>query len=180
MSVGFVRPNVSELQLHVFERSVHPELFAIYAIGIVRQPNFLATFRLCEEGHVIEFRSREGLLTEVVAAKGHPLPKRSEVFQRRVKGSRDESLRSQKGLVYSTSFQSERLSPEVFLMMHEELLLDCEKAPLAYIFPPANRLAPAALSYLQVDVWPNSVLVHTCHTFPADCAIVKTQSLIEI
>ncbi len=180
MSVGFVRPNVSELQLHVFERSVHPELFEIFAAGIVQQPKFLARFQICDEGHTVEFRTPSGILTEVVAAKGHTLPERFEVFQRRVKGSRDESLRCQNGLAYSTSFQSERLSPEAFLALHDELLQDCEKAPLSYIFPPANRLAPAALSYLQVDVWPNSILVHTCHTFPADCAIVKTQSLFEV
>ncbi len=180
MSVGFVRPNVAELQLHVFERSVHPELFEIYAAGIVQQPKFNATFRLCEEGHVIEFRTRDGLLTEVVAAKGQLLPARCEVFERRMKGVRDESLRSHNGLTYNVSFQNERLSPELFLQLHEELLADCEKAPLSYIFKPANRLAPAALSYLQVDIWPNSMLVHTCHTFPADCAIVKTQSLFEL
>ena len=50
--------------------------------------------------------------------------------------------------------------------MHEELSSDCEKAPLRHSFAAKNRLAPAALSFLQTDVWSHSLLVHAVHTFP--------------
>jgi hypothetical protein len=33
---------------------------------------------------------------------------------------------------------------------------------------------------VQTDVWTHSLLIHAFHTFPEDCAIVKTQSLFEL
>jgi hypothetical protein len=67
----------------------------------------------------------------------------------------------------------------VFLNLHEELSIDCGRADLAYRFPPANRLAPEALSLIRTEVCPRSLLIHAFHTFPESAAVVKTQSLFE-
>jgi hypothetical protein len=180
MRVGFVRPNVSELLFHVFERSLHPELFDIHRTAQIRQANFQATIRICDAGHVVQFASRESIVTEVLASRVQPLPTRMQIIERRIKASRDETLRLSSGLAYHTSFQIEKLNPEQFLNMHEELLLDCQRAPISHCFEAQNRLAPAALSFIQTDVWPHSLLVHSFHTYPEECAIVKTQSLFEL
>lgn len=180
MTVGFVRPSVAELSLHVFERSLHPELFDVRAQTVIRQPNYVACSQICESGHVVTFRCGQTTLTEVVAPGIQPLPERKRVLCRRLKGCRDESLNVPSGVNIHMSYQVERLPPEVFLNMHEELLLDCQRAPLSHCFSSQNRLSPAALSFIQADVWPNSLLIHAFHTFPDDCAIVKTQSLYEL
>ncbi len=78
------------------------------------------------------------------------------------------------------SYHLERVDAEVFANLHEELSHDCLKADLSCRFPPANRLAPEPLSLLRADISPRSLLVHTFHTFPESCAIVKTQSLFEV
>ena len=54
------------------------------------------------------------------------------------------------------------------------------RVPLAVITNCSARLAPAAVSYLQLDLFPRSLLVHAFHTFPENCAVVKTQTLIEL
>ncbi len=180
MSVSFVRPNVSELLFHVFERSLHPELFDVHRTAHVLQANFRATIRICDAGHVVEFQTRDTIVTEVLAGREQPLPSRMQIIERRIKASRDETLRLSSGIAYHTSFQIEKLSPEQFLNMHEELLLDCQRAPISHAFEAQNRLAPAALSFIQTDVWPHSLLIHSFHTYPEECAIVKTQSLFEL
>ncbi len=180
MSVGIVRPNVSDLLFHVFERTLHPELFEVRNAARVRQPRFVAKIRIVDTGHLIEFRTRRDQLTEVVASREQPLPERFEVLQRSINRDRDEKLQFASGLTYSTSIQIERLSPERFLQVHEELASDCEKAPLRHSFVAQNRLAPAALSFLQTDIWPHSLLVHAFHTFPDTCTVVRTQSLFEM
>jgi hypothetical protein len=180
MTVGFVRSSVAELALHLFDRSLHPELFDVRAQTVIKQPVYTADAQICESGHVVTFRFGQTTVTEVVAPRQQPLPERKQVLHRRLKGCRDESIKVPSGIGVHVSYQVERLPPEVFLNMHQELLLDCQRAPLSHCFNSANRLSPAALSFIQADVWPHSLLIHAFHTFPDDCAIVKTQSLYEL
>jgi hypothetical protein len=180
MSVGFLRPNVSELVFHLFERSLHPELFAFQRVETIRTEKFRAHIRICDAGHVVEFHTGKLLLTEVLSGRHQLLPSRQQILERRVKAARDETLRFENGLAYHASFQLEKLNPDAFLALHEELVLDCERAPISHCFVTQNRLAPAALSFIQTDLWPHSLLVNSCHTYPEDCAVVKTQSLFEI
>ncbi len=180
MSVGFVRPDVSDLSLAVFGRSVHPELFVIHEQTKVAHDGFVANVAISQAGHVLQLRSGSHVLCEVVAPREQPLPHRQRLFEKTLRGSRDESLWLPGGVGYHLSFQIERLDPEVYLHLHEEFSSDCRKATLGHMFAPPNRLAPAAVSYLQLDLFPHSLLVHAFHTFPENCAVVKTQTLIEL
>lgn len=180
MNVDFVRPSVSDLMLHLFERPLHPELFEVCREESIVQPEYSARIRLCDSGHLVTFQTGRTVLTEVLTRRGQPLPERNERMSRALKGCRDESVELNGPLSYHVSFQVEKLAPEVFLTLHEELLLDCQHAPIAQSFGSANRLAPAALSFVQTDIWTHSLLIHAFHTFPEDCAIVKTQSLFEL
>ncbi len=47
-------------------------------------------------------------------------------------------------------------------------------------FDSSGRMALGALSYINVETRSRSLLVQAFHTFPDDCAIVKSQSLIRI
>ncbi len=180
MKVSSVRPDVSELNLAVLGRSVHPELFAIYERTSVVQEGFRATLAICDAGHLLELRTPHHTVCEIVCPKGQTLPHRQRLFDKKLRGSRDEVLVLPGGVGYQLSFQVERLDPEVYLHLHEEFSIDCRKATLGRMFDPTNRLAPAAISYLQVDLFPRSLLVHAFHTFPENCAVVKTQTLIEL
>lgn len=180
MTVGIVRPDVSELNLAVLGRSVHPELFAIYERATVVQHGFRANLAICEAGHLLELRTSQHTICEIVCPKRQSLPLKHRLFDKKLRGYRDESLVLPGNVSYQLSFQVERLDPMVYLQLHEEFSTDCRKATLGYIFDPPNRLAPAAVSYLQVDLFPRSLLVHAFHTFPENCAVVKTQTLIEL
>lgn len=180
MNVGFVRPSVSELALHLFGWSLHPELIDVRREETIRQPDYSATVRISDAGHLVEFQCRDMTVTEILARRDQLLPERRLLLHRRVRGCRDESCELDSGMRYHLSFQVEKLPPEVFLNLHEELLQDCQRAPISHSFVAANRLSPAALSFVQTDIWPRSLLIHAFHTFPEDCAIVKTQSLFEL
>lgn len=180
MAVGFVRADVSELNLAILGRSVHPELLTIYERASVVRDGCQAHLAICDAGHLVELRLPNQTVCEVVAPKGQSLPQRDRLFDKKLRGSRDESLWFPGGLGYQLSFQVERLDPEVYLQLHEEFAADCLKATLGHIFDPPNRLAPAAISFLQLDLFPRSLLIHAFHTFPENCAVVKTQTLIEL
>lgn len=180
MSVAFARPDVSELVFHVYGRALHPELFDSFATEAIRQDGYCATVSICEDGHVVSFQSGDALLCEVTASCYHPLPQRKRFLENRLRGHRDGSFLCDSGVQYHMSFQVERLHPDVFLKMHEELVLDCNRCQLAHRFPNGNRMAPGPLSLIRTDVTPDSLLIHAFHTFPENSAVVKTQSLFEL
>jgi len=180
MHVGFARPDVDELVLHLYGRSVHPELFDVYARSELRLEGFTVDLRLCDAGHVIEFRHAGGVLTEVASTGRHPLPNRKRMIDNKLHGNRDECHDFECGLRYQVSYQVEYLDPEVYLNFHEELLGDCRRAAVAFCFPPGNRFSPCPISLIRREVYPDSLLVHAFHTFPDSCAVVKTQSLFEM
>jgi Protein of unknown function DUF2617 len=180
MSVGFVRPNSSRLMLLVYGRSVHPELFRIFAATDIAQDGYGATLRICDTGHSVAFRYKEHTVTELTASRDQLLPQKRRLLEKSLRGCRDESVRFDGGLRYSLSYHMERLEPTVFLNFHEELLADCKRAAVSYRFPAENRLSPEPLSLLRTESGSRSLLIHAFHTFPESCSVLKTQSLFEI
>jgi hypothetical protein len=166
--------------LHVYGRSVHPELVHVFAETDVWQESYLARLRICDAGHTISFRYDGRTVTELTATRDQLLPQKKRFLEKSLRGCRDESVPFDGGLRYSVSYQMERLDPIVFLNMHEELLADCKRATIAYRFPAENRLSPEPLSLLRTEAGAHNLLVHAYHTFPESRTILKTQSLFEL
>ncbi len=180
MSVGFVRPNSSQLMLHVYGRSVHPELFRTFAETEIAADRYAATLRICDTGHSITFRHKGHTVTELIASRDQLLPQKKRLLEKSLRGCRDEMVHFDGGLRYSVSYQLERLEPNVFLNFHEELSADCKRVAISYRFPTENRLSPEPLSLLRTDAGGRSLLIHAFHTFPESCSVLKTQSLFEL
>lgn len=180
MAVGFVRPDVSDLGLAVFGRALHPELLTFREQATIKHHQFEARVAICDAGHLLELRTGHQTVCEVVAPLGQPLPKQFRFWEKKLRGGRDQSLSLPGGISYQLSFHVERLDPDRYLTLHDEFSEDCRKATLGHVFTTPNRLAPAAISYLQADLFPHSLLVHAFHTFPENCAVVKIQTLIEL
>jgi len=180
MTVGFARPNSSRLMLHVYGRSVHPELFRVFAETEIARDAFCVGLRICDAGHTIGFRYDGHTVTELTASRDQLLPQKKRFLEKSLRGCRDESVRFEGGLQYTVSYQMERLDPTIFLNFHEELLADCKRAAVAHRFPAETRLSPEPLSLLRADVASDSLLVHAFHTFPESCSVLKTQSLFEL
>lgn len=179
MNVQFARPDVADLMLRVFPRALHPELFDCHGQVLVRTGPFALQIRLCTAGHTLCLRQGERILTEAITEKDQVLPRRQCVLEQKVRGCRTRSVSLPAGLRYDVGCQLEVLDAEVFLRMHEELLADCPSADLAHEYPTGNRFSPSALSLVRFELMQSSAIVHAFHTFPAHCAIVKTQSLLE-
>jgi hypothetical protein len=180
MAVSFARPNVANLVFHLYGRSVHPELFQVYAESQLWQNSYSAQLQICDAGHVVAFCYGDSTIFEVTATQEQLLPKKKRLLEKRLRGHRDDALRFENGLRYQVSYQLEQLDPDVFVSLHEELLADCNDAEVAHCFPASNRLAPGPVSLLRTEASSHSLLVHAFHTFPENCAVVKTQSLYEL
>lgn len=179
MTVGFARPDASQLSFHMFERAVHPELFDVYAEARLTADDFAAAIRICEAGHLVEFRRGEHVVTEVTGHARQELPRRGLNLEYRLRGNRDTSVELPGGIRFHYSGHVEKLAAEVFAEIQQELQWDVPRALLSYEFPSVHRLTASALSIIRAEATSGSFAVHSFHTFPASLSVLRTQSLYE-
>ena len=178
MSVPFLRPPVRELVFQLYGRPLHPELFDILAVRKIQRADYELTVRITRTGHVISWGNGSVFLTEVAAGE-QSLPEYRRLFARRLRGEHNDTVRLGDGITYQTSFQVEVLPPEIYLHVHDEILLDGTKRGLLHNFQPNHRLCLAPLGFITVEARAGCLILTTFHTFPDEHTIVKSQSLIE-
>lgn len=179
MGIALTRPPVRDLVFQVYGRPLHPELFEILAARKVRREDYEVTVRLTRSGHVITWENANVCLTEVAAAGGEPLPEGRRLRQWRLRGEHCDELACLPRISYQTSFQVETLPWEIFLHVNDEILRDGSKRGLLHLFQPHHRLSLSPVGLVTVEARPGCLFLGTFHTFPDECTVVKTQSLIE-
>lgn len=180
MGVSFGRSRVADLSFQVFGRVVHPDWFAVRAHGRVGHGGWEADLRIIEGGHAILWKMGTTRLAEVLAGPETVLPEPGLLFHSPVRRDRSATLRPAPRAEYQACFEVERIDPEVFRHLCDELTLDAGRGGLFHRFAPTSRLCPAPLSFIRLDARPRGLSVQTFHTFPDEQAIVRTQSLFEI
>jgi hypothetical protein len=175
-----VRPKVAELVFQVYGRALHPELFEIYQSRTVERGGYRARIDITSAGHVVTWSYGGLTLTEVAASAHHPLPEKRRLLSYRLQGERSDHLECRGGAKYQMSFQLEPVEREVFWTFQQELAYDGQRRGMLHTFDSSGRVAMGALSYINVETRNRSLLIQAFHTFPDDCAIVKSQSLLEL
>ena len=175
-----VRPKVAELTFQLYGRVLHPELFEVYQTRRVKRGRYEAKIDITSAGHVMAWRYDGIILTEVAAAANHPLPRKRRLMSYRLEGDRSDRLKCRGGVVYRTDFQMESYDQDLFLSFQQELATDRHRRGMMHTFGASGRVALGAVSYINVETRDRSMFVQAFHTFPDDCAIVKTQSHFEL
>ena len=173
-----VRPRVAELVFQVYGRPLHPELFDVLAWRKVQHEDYEVNVRITRTGHVVTFENGDVLLTELADIDQRFSEKRRLVHFR-MRGEHAYTLPTAHGITYQTSFQVETVAPEVFAHIHDEILRDGARTGLLHNFCPHHRLAIAPLGYMTVEAKPGCLFISAFHTFPEECTLVKSQTLIE-
>ena len=179
MAVGYARPDVADMVLRVFERSVHPELFDTIREHKVCIGGRQVVLKLGSDGHLFEYRSEQGIVTEVAASRSCPLPVHQRMIDRRLIGYRTHQIDCP-GVRYHCSYQLESVPLEVYLQLHREMEFDARSATLAVIIPGTSTCSPECISLLKCDVLREGLVVHAFHTFPDNAAVLRIQTLFEL
>ena len=175
-----VRPKVAELVFQLYGRTLHPELFEIYNTRTIERGDFQASISITSAGHLITWRHRGLVLTEVAACSTQLLPQKRRVMNYRLKGSRHDKFKCRDGCKYQMAFSLETVAPEIFWTFQQELSIDGVRQGMLHKFDAAGRIAMGALSYINVEPRNRGLLIQAFHTFPDDYAIVKSQTLFEL
>jgi hypothetical protein len=180
MGVGFGRSKVADLVFQVFNRSLHPEWFATRQFRRFENKRWTADVRIVDGGHTAAFSSGSVRLTEVLCGPDTNLPEFGRLFYSHVRRERSTILRPDAMIEYQTCLEVERVDAEIFRHLCDEMTLDPTGNLLIHCFPASNRLAPPPISHIQISARANDVAIQSFHSFPEECAIVRTQSLFEV
>ena len=172
-----VRPKVAELTFQLYGRPLHPELFQVFETCTIERGEYTAKVDITGAGHVVTWRYAGLTLTEVAASSRQPLPKTRRLLGYGLRGERTDRVECRGGVCYQMGFQLEPTDPEVFWTFQQELVSQGQRQGMLHQFDSSGRIAMGALSYINLEARNRSLLVQAFHTFPDDCAIVKSQSL---
>lgn len=176
-----LRPLVENLVFQLYSRPLHPELFETAAREHVRRCDFEAQVRITPTGHAITWiDAGRRFLTEVLTTwPEEGCPPQGSVFSHHLGCEHYAQANPWPGIRYQASFQVEVLPLYQFLIVHDELIADGQRRGLLHRFPARIRSRPEPIGFITMDGRPGVQLIHAFHTFPEECKVVKSQSLIE-
>ena len=77
-------------------------------------------------------------------------------------------------------FELEPVAPSLFWTFQSELSNDENRKGLLHLFDSSGRFALGAMSYIHAETRQRSLRIQAVHTFPDDCAIVKSESVFRL
>lgn len=183
MERGQTKPpmqRVEELQMCLYQRGIHPELFNIRKVKRVEKPRYQAEIWIVGLAHVITIQVGDKILTELISEDNELLPKAGLAMSFRFRGERDHSQSFGDGLKYILSTQVERMSPQLFPATHRDFVRHGEGNGLFVSYDEWEHEGLAAFSYLDFDARDHEFHVHAFHAFPEEQTLLKTQSIFEV
>lgn len=169
-----------DLNLFVFDRPLHPELFRHYATHRVAQGRYHADIWIVGLSHVMTVSLGDKCLTELLAPHTEVLPTRGLLTRFRLKGERDHERKTPEDWNYMVSTQVETMNEALYKSVHYDLLRHTEKRGW---FVPYEDWADGELtpfSYVDHEARDCEFHMHAFHAFPQERTLIKTQSIIEL
>ncbi len=180
MDTSTVRPKVAELTFQLFGRSAHPELFHIYKSHRIQRDNYTAQLHITADGHMITWVSGTHTLTEITSSVHQPLPSTRRLLSVPLRTAGQDTLAVSEGIEYRYEYALERVPPEMFWMIQQQLGESCKHHELIQFFNSSGRVDIGGMSFIHVDSRLKSLHIQAIHTFPDDMALVKTESTFSL
>lgn len=170
----------ADLNLILFDRPLHPELFRHYANYRVNQVRYHADIWFVGLSHVVTVTSGQRSLTELISVDSEMLPSRGVLTRFRMKGERDLERRSPDGWHYMISSQVETMDEPLFKSVHFDLIKHAQKKGWYSSFDQWADGEMSPFSYIDHEAWDGQFHIHAFHSFPHERTVVKTQTIFEL
>jgi len=168
------------LNLLLYQRTLHPELFKILAVEKVVRRAYDAEIWLVEGGHVISFTAGKNTLTEVIVTN-YPAPTDRGLLQSiPCRGEKYHEMTAGPNIRYMISTQEEQLSQTLYDATKHEIQSYASKRELMTAETPARDDTGAALGVLDIERRSHELLVQSFHLFDETQMVIKTQAIIEV
>lgn len=176
MSISSKMTTLQTLQLLLYGRALHPELFELKARKVVRHGAYELEAWVLEGAHVVRFGFGKACYTELVTDREVGLPDGPiEAFL--CAGERDFDKRfTADGVNYMTSVQTEQLTENLYLATYDELN-DFAREVEAVVHRWDD--GGPCLSMLDIQRYDQEVHVQAYHMSARGGVVLRTQSLFE-
>ena len=181
MELGQTLQRVADLKFVLYRRPLHPELFCIHRSQHLERPAYQADIWVTGLSHVVSVQSAGRCVTEVTTEDIEVLPQNGLVTSFQFRGERDHLEKFDDGMHYILSTQVERMNRNLFHASHRDLMNYGSARGLVVKFEDwadDDNLAP--FSFIDWELRDREMHVQAFHAFPADYAILKTQSIFEV
>ncbi len=178
--MGISKPAVSvrDLQFCLYDRPIHPELFEIEHRQDVQERGYWSSIWLTNGGHVANFCWKKHFLVELLCPSYSPQGRNGILQKFPLRRERSCRQHTQEGLQYVMSGQVEQMSKKVFASVYDDFLVTAQSRGTLILR--GDRNTPTApFSYAEVDARQTELHVTTCHAFPDELAMAKTQSIFK-
>jgi len=177
---GHIKQQVDELYFHLYERTLHPELFKIYKVARVQQRRYQAEIWVLGLSHLVTFSFDKGYVTELIAPHGDLLPKTGLVASFKFRGERDHLQTLDNGLTHIFSSQVERMTAQVFPPIHRDMVREGKHKGVLVSFDEWESDGLAPFSYLDFEARDHEFHIYAFHAFCGEFTLLKTQSIFEL
>ena len=171
---------IEGLNFSLFQRSLHPELFQIYAKRELKADKYEALIWVTGCTHVVSLFTRDICLSEVISGPDQMLPQRGLIERFRFRGPKSHKCTLSRGVSYMTDFQVEKMSPSLYRQSHIDLERFARNRGVFVKFPEAEISGLQPFCYVDFEARQNELHIHTFAAYPDQVTIVKTQSLFDI
>lgn len=177
---GMVACQAADLNLFLYDRPLHPELFRHFVDRSVVQTRYQADAWIIGLGHAVTVRAGNRCMTELIAPESDSLPSRGILTRFRLKGERDLDRRGDAGWHYMVSSQVEQMDEPLYKSVHVELVRHAAKRGWFQAYDPWADGDLVPFSYIDHEARDGEFHVHAFHAFPHERTIVKTQTIFEL
>ncbi|NIA06331.1 MAG: DUF2617 family protein [Actinobacteria bacterium] len=178
MSVPEQQISVGDLQFSLYERPAHPELFRIEYRQDVKERSYWASIWLIDGGHAVSFYWKKHFLTELLRGVGGLGPRRGLLHKFLLRGERTCRHSCEAGLKYIMAGQVERMGRQVFADTYQDVLATAQSRGTLVLRGPAEDLK-VPFVYVEIEARDTELHVSTCHAFPDELAMARTQSIFK-
>lgn len=179
MAVQTTRTDAAAATLRLYDRLLHPELFAGLKSVVQTFPGGSFRTDITEAGHILILQYGSLQLLEVVGTYDNDSnPDYGRVASTAAKSGRCVDW-SNDTIRYWAACHLDVVDSEVFERLDREITLDSRSADLFARLGSGNRLDPSPVSMVRVEPLDRAISIHTAHTYPSELTILRSQTLIE-
>lgn len=173
------------LNLLLYNRPLHPELFRLHRSEEAERRAYTAQIHLIDGGHLVEFDAGDSHLTEILINSPENMPERGLIEEVPCRGERYHEDVTHENIRYMISTQEEQLPVPLYEATRQEILDYAQKRELMWVDVPGaldeeGNGRGRFLGALDIERRANELLVQSFHLFDEFQMVVKTQGIIEV
>jgi hypothetical protein len=172
-------PSVQTYKLLLYQRPLHPELFAIQDRRTLAHGGYELESWVIPGGHVLRFQGGGQCLSEAVTDEDQHLPQRGLLHAVPCLGEKDFEDRVESAVQYFTSVQTETLSENLYQATLAEMLAFADEAG-AMIVRWTDSQDSDNLSVLDLQTYRKEVHAQSYHLIGSAGFVLRTQTIFEV